>query len=62
MKYLVNEIIGSMEIGKKYKMSELTKGLTEKEKSMVRAYIITNQIDKMLLTETVDGIKYYFRF
>lgn len=62
MKYLVNEIISGMEVGKKYKMSELTKGLTEKEKSMVRAYITTNQTDKMLLTETVDGIKYYFRF
>ena len=62
MKYLVNEIIDSMEVGKKYKMSELTKGLTEKEKSMVRAYIITNRTDKMLLTEIVDGIKYYFRF
>lgn len=62
MKYLVDEIIDSMEVGKKYKMSELTKGLTEKEKSMVRAYIATNQTDKMLLTETVDGIKYYFRF
>ena len=37
MKYLVNEIISGMEVGKKYKMSELTKGLTEKEKSMVRA-------------------------
>lgn len=62
MKYLVNEIIDSMEVGEKYKMSELTKGLTEKEKSMVRAYIIKNQTDKMLLTEVVDGIKYYFRF
>ena len=62
MKYLVNEIISGMEVGKRYKMSELTKGLTEKEKSMVRAYIITNRTDIMLLTETVDGIKYYFRF
>ena len=62
MKYLVNEIIDNMEVGKKYTMSDLTKNLTEKEKSIFRAYIIKNRTDKMLLTEVIDGVKYYFRF
>lgn len=62
MKYLVNEIIDNMEVGKKYTMSDLTKNLTEKEKSIFRAYIIKNRTDKILLTEVIDGVKYYFRF
>ena len=51
-----------MEIGRRYTINELTKGLTEKEKATFRAYIWKNKTDKFLLTEEINGIKYYFRF
>ena len=62
MKDYVNEIIDKMEIGRRYTINELTKGLTEKEKSTFRAYIWKNKTNKFLLTEEINGIKYYFRF